>query len=71
MVPNGTPHLTVIDMLDSALTTPVAGANVYSLVASLARLEKDELDQYTATIFALAVPVFLMVISVLFLVEPT
>lgn len=41
MAPSEIPHLTVIDMLDSTLTTPVAGSNVYSLVVSLARLEND------------------------------
>jgi len=71
IIPSETPHLTVIVMLDSALTMPVEGDNVYSSVFSLARAENDELDQYTATIFALDVPVFLMTISVLFLVEST
>ena len=71
IIPSETPHLTVIVMLDSALTMPVEGDNVYSSVFSLARAENDELDQYTATIFALDVPVFLMTISVLLFVEPT
>lgn len=71
IIPPETPHLTVIVMLDSALTMPVEGDNVYSSVFSLARAENDELDQYTLTIFALDVPVFLRVISVLLFVEPT
>lgn len=71
IIPPETPHLTVIVMLDSALTIPVEGDNVYSSVFSLARAENDELDQYTLTIFALDVPVFLMVISVLLFVELT
>ncbi len=71
IIPPETPHLTVIVMLDSALTMPDEGDNVYSSVFSLARAENDELDQYAATIFALDVPVFLMTISVLLFVEPT
>lgn len=71
IVPPETPHLTVIVMLDSALTMAVRGSNTYSSVFSLARAENDELDQYTLTIFALDVPVFLMVISVLLFVELT
>lgn len=71
IIPPETPHLTVIVMLDSALTMPVEGDNVYSSVFSLARAENDELDQYTLTIFALDVPVFLRVISVLLFVELT
>jgi hypothetical protein len=60
------PHVMVIVMESSALTTPVLGVMVYSLVPILARAEDDELDQYTAAIFALDDPVFLSVISVLF-----
>ena len=71
IIPPETPHLTVIVMLESTLTMPVEGDNVYSSVFSLARAENDELDQYTLTIFALDVPVFLMVISVLLFVELT
>jgi len=71
IIPPETPHLTVIVMLDSALTMAVRGSNTYSSVFSLARAENDELDQYTLTIFALDVPVFLRVISVLLFVELT
>jgi len=56
----------VIVMESSASTTPVLGVMVYSLVPILARAEDDELDQYTAATFALDDPVFLSVISVLF-----
>jgi len=69
MVPPETPHLTVIVMLDCAYTLLFVA--LCSLEVSLWRSNKDESDQYTATIFALDVPVFIIVISVLFLVEPT
>ena len=57
--PPEVPHLTTIVMEDSASTTPVVGVIVYSLVPILARADNDELDQYTATIFALDDPSFL------------
>jgi hypothetical protein len=40
----------------------VVGVKVYSLVPMLARAENEELDQYTATIFALDDPEFLRII---------
>lgn len=69
MVPPETPHLTVIVMLDSAFSMVFVA--LCSLLVSLSRSNNDESDQYTAAIFALVVPVFIIVMSVLFLVEPT
>ncbi len=69
IVPPETPHLTVIVMLDPVCTMLFVA--LCSLEASLSRSNNEESDQYTATIFALDVPVFIIVMSVLFLVEPT